>query len=628
MMFKPRKILSAIAVCALIPLAASAAGAPRYTGVKSFREAKASYYYDIGLTDDGGYIVAADSVPTGAADDYDDAMLVKYDNAGNVQWQKTYALDNHDAFMGVAQVDGGYIATGMAQAGDGWESEQQARIAMLDDEGEVLWDELYAEGDESAMFCDAAAIDGGYVAVGFLSENYFDQKALLARYSSDGTLQKTYTPYYGMFYRILKVDGGYIAAGEYYSTDEGADDDSGALLVKYNTNLDVAWQKKFPEYEHFSDVAADGGSFVAVGCTKEKDDSTGYKASDAAIAKVGPTGNKLWGKTFGGTEFDIFDGVAVVEGSYAAVGYSFSIDKDLAATPANDYDALMVMFDASGNNTWQAVYGGDNIERFTAAVFDGSKIVAAGAENYSFGDDFETINPYNAMIASYNVDGGDGFGIPEPEPQPTPTPEPEPTLPPVAEPEPTTPAPIPEPVPLQDGWQQRGDGWYYYRFGQPVKGWLRDGVTAYGAPRWYFLNETNGVMMSGWVKHDDNSTGVSAWYYMNRGGVMLTGWNRINSEWYYFKGSGAMSIGWQKVGHSWYYMAASGKMLTGWQKVGSGWYYMNASGKMLTGWQQIGDAATGASQWYWFDASGRMATGKQTIGGKAYNFSGSGALLQ
>lgn len=58
----------------------------------------------------------------------------------------------------------------------------------------------------------------------------------------------------------------------------------------------------------------------------------------------------------------------------------------------------------------------------------------------------------------------------------------------------------------ETGWFVTEDGnWCYYKDGQPVKGWIKDGEN------WYYLQEA------------EHTT------------VMLTGWQLIEEKWYYFQ---------------------------------------------------------------------------------------------
>ena len=156
------------------------------------------------------------------------------------------------------------------------------------------------------------------------------------------------------------------------------------------------------------------------------------------------------------------------------------------------------------------------------------------------------------------------------------------------------------------GWQQQDDGKRYYcaEDGTRVTGWLKYDK------KWYYLDETTGVMKTGWLT-DKNSR-----YFLDADGTMVTGWKKIGKDWYFFGTDGAMATGWKKVGKKWYYLEDSGAMATGWKKDGKIWYYLGSDGAMATGWKKVG------KDWYFLKANGAMAANEWIRG---YRLKASGA---
>lgn len=100
-----------------------------------------------------------------------------------------------------------------------------------------------------------------------------------------------------------------------------------------------------------------------------------------------------------------------------------------------------------------------------------------------------------------------------------------------------------------EGWVQLDGVWYFYRYGKPCTGWIRD-------------------------------CGVE--YYLDETGAAVTGWQEVD--------------GWQR------YFSPTGAMVTGWLTVEAGVQYRLSDGTAATGWQEIGGSR------YWFDDSGILAT--------------------
>ncbi|ABO49581.1 conserved hypothetical protein [Desulforamulus reducens MI-1] len=92
-------------------------------------------------TTDGGYIIAGESStynPTGS-----DAYLLKIDNAGNLQWEKTYGGNGWAVGKSVQQVpEGGYLLAGWTTAKDrrGFD----LYLVKTDEAGKKLWDKTLA----------------------------------------------------------------------------------------------------------------------------------------------------------------------------------------------------------------------------------------------------------------------------------------------------------------------------------------------------------------------------------------------------------------------------------------------------------------------------------------------------
>lgn len=113
-------------------------------------------------TSDGGFVTAGVTWSSGAGGE---ALIVKLDSGGTVQWQKTYGGSGYDEFNSIQQAgDGGLIAAGMtgsfgAGNGDLW-------VVRFDATGNVLWQKTY--GGSLAEWSNAVypASDSGFVVAG------------------------------------------------------------------------------------------------------------------------------------------------------------------------------------------------------------------------------------------------------------------------------------------------------------------------------------------------------------------------------------------------------------------------------------------------------------------------------
>ena len=144
------------------------------------------YANSIQQTKDDGYIVAGS---TGAGAAGPNMWVFKLDSAGGIEWQKTYGGDGFDTARDIQQTwDGGYIVAGYSDpAGNG---RNDIWAVKLDNAGAIEWHKTYGtEGWESARDIEQTR-DGGYILAG---DGYADD-AFLLKFDSAGGLewQKTY----------------------------------------------------------------------------------------------------------------------------------------------------------------------------------------------------------------------------------------------------------------------------------------------------------------------------------------------------------------------------------------------------------------------------------------------------
>jgi predicted secreted protein len=184
----------------------------------------ADWSFFVVQTSEGGYALAGNTGPIGAFDFW----LVKADDAGNMQWNKTYGGKGNDiAYSLVATSDGGYAIGGNTNsfgAGglDFW-------LVKTDDAGNMQWNKTYGgKGDDTEMNLIRTA-DGGYAITGYTSSfGAGGEDVWLVKTDADGNMQWNQT-YGGTgaeqgWSLIRTIDGGYAMAGYTYSFGAGSRD--------------------------------------------------------------------------------------------------------------------------------------------------------------------------------------------------------------------------------------------------------------------------------------------------------------------------------------------------------------------------------------------------------------------
>jgi len=114
-------------------------------------------------TNDGGYIFAANSFSFYPFNG--DYWVVKVDESGDVEWEKTYGRSIEDKVCSFdITSDGGYIVAGESFAGESGNSD--IWILKLSASGDILWQKAYTQGDRSRANCITALPEGGYAMAG------------------------------------------------------------------------------------------------------------------------------------------------------------------------------------------------------------------------------------------------------------------------------------------------------------------------------------------------------------------------------------------------------------------------------------------------------------------------------
>ena len=304
------------------------------------------------ITDDGGSLLigatnSTDGDITGLHGSANDLWVIKVDSMGLTQWQRTLGgISNDEAYSALQLSDGGFIIVGSANSADGDVSGHHGPSSMgdlwlvkLDSSGDLLWNHSF----------------GGV--------------------SSDRGLSIKPT-----------ADGGYILAGETYSSDGDVTSVHGqndAWVVKLDSVGDLEWQRAFGG--SFADVAnaalqlPDGG-FAVAGSTGSNDgDIVGsHGAMDGWVLRLDASGAVLWQRAFGGSGSDAFNAMVLdPNGGLVLAGQTTSNNGNVGQ-PHGAQDAWVVKLDLTGAILWQKTMGGSQNDAFLDIIStaDGGHVLA------------------------------------------------------------------------------------------------------------------------------------------------------------------------------------------------------------------------------------------------------------
>ena len=340
----------------------------------------------VAIAGDGSVYVTGVTRSFGAGGD--DALLLKYDANGVLQWQRTYGTapdaENSGSETGIdvaVAPDGTMVVLGNYRDGNIF-------VAKFGPAGNLIWDRTWG-GDQEGASAIAIAPDGTIYVSGITFSFDVDQgDAFLVSFSPGGTLnwQRTWG---GPFFDVARgvavaTDGGIFITGETVFTANAA------FAVKFAADGSVIWQREwglvgkggFPEDDDTDGnavaAAPDGGAYVVGAST-----GTGVDANLVAV-HFDSAGNFVWQRV-GGPGFGAAQDVAVgADGNIHVTGGILGADGN---PPGN---AFVWTLSASGKGSDAAVWGGDDpfqseSGQSIAAAPDGSVVFAgiAGASPYT-----------------------------------------------------------------------------------------------------------------------------------------------------------------------------------------------------------------------------------------------------
>lgn len=344
-------------------------------------------------TSDGGLFVVGYTTSYGAGGQ--DALMLKYDASGNIQWSETWGGTSNDFAMSGAQTsDGSYVVTGAtASFGD---ASGDAFLLKLDSSGSLQWSKLWGgsaaldEGEKVIQTSDGGFLVSG-VTIAYGTSGSKD--AIIIKYDSMGTIKWTST--WGgasseEAYSVIQTsDGGYAVTGLTQSYGAGGAD---IILLKFDSSGSLSWSRTWGSATNDAGTsivqAADGGYVIA-----------GYAAgfgaggTDAAILKFSSSGTLLWSKVWSGTAVDYFSDMdQTTDGGYVASGYTTSFGMG-----GNDH--LVVKFDSSGSLVWSYLFegsGNDSGYSISSDTLDNSISVAGYTSSYGSGSDDVLLLKYSS----------------------------------------------------------------------------------------------------------------------------------------------------------------------------------------------------------------------------------------
>ena len=251
--------------------------------------------YSICPAYDGGYMLCG--YTNNGSGGMLDVLLVKTNSNGNKEWSQTYGGGQNDRGYSVIQDDaGGYVITGYTFSYGGGNND--IWLIKVDDAGNMEWNRTFGGSNYEIGYCVQQTTDGGYVIAGKTSSATFGYVRLIKTDSLGN--QEWVKSYLGSAtscgYGVVQTaDGGYMITGSVYTQTPTSSSD--ICVIKTDAQGNLIWSDTFGDADEdigYSVASTLDGYYVIGGVLND----------DVWLRKINLTGNEIWTNTYGGSGFD------------------------------------------------------------------------------------------------------------------------------------------------------------------------------------------------------------------------------------------------------------------------------------------------------------------------------------
>lgn len=394
--------------------------------VKTYGGSKNDSAQSVTATTDGGYIILGhtqsnDNDITDKQDESFDYWILKFDANDQLQWQKTYGGSLDDRGNDIIETsDGGYAILGYSFSNNDDVSNnaglQDYWIVKLNTSGNILWEKSFGYQGADSGISLIETNDQGFLITGILD---------VTASGGEGNTQRTANRHAGGDYWALKLDisgnlewsryfggnftdtpygvvqtedNGFIIAGSSDSEDTDISGNIGTYdfwVIKISSSGDLVWEKSFggSQIDEARAIIKSGdGNYIIAGDTRSNDNDVSQTkgAADLWLIKISPTGNLIWEKTIGGSNFDVARAIENSQNNgFIISGSSRSSDIDVSENKGQN-DAWILKTDNNGNLLWETTVGGSNIDfSYDVAELANGSVIAIGDTASNDGDILE-----------------------------------------------------------------------------------------------------------------------------------------------------------------------------------------------------------------------------------------------
>ena len=259
-----------------------------------------------------------------------------------VIWEKRFGGNDFDELTSIIPISNkGYLIAGNSFSNISGDKTQVSWgyddfwVIKTDTSGNKVWDKRYGGTNEDKLLTVIDMQNGNFLLAG--------------NSSSNATGDKTENSRGGYDFWIVKIDS---SGNKIWDKRFGGN--SFDYLTSITTNRDGS-------------ILLGGSSFSSISGDKSQNTHGGF---DFWIVKIDMNGNKIWDKTFGGSDFDYLTAVIPIDqNNFLLSGYSkSSISGDKTQINKGESDFWIVKIDNNGNKIWDKSYGGSNEDKLYSIV--------------------------------------------------------------------------------------------------------------------------------------------------------------------------------------------------------------------------------------------------------------------
>ncbi|MHA1979455.1 MAG: hypothetical protein ACW98I_21325, partial [Candidatus Hodarchaeales archaeon] len=352
-----------------------------YGGVKSDSAS------DILHTKEGDFLIVGGTTSNGTGNS--DMWVVKTDNRGTIQWNRTYGGLEIDYAETIIQTsDGTFAILGNTRSyGAGW---SDLWLVKIDNQGRMLWNKTYGSSDNEYATGLLQTPDGGFLLAGNKHYSLGGINLWVVKTDSNGNVQwnQTYggnSPDYFSYSQqslIQTLDGGYALLG---NTESFGSMSTNIWLIKIDQEGVVQWTQIYGNSEVTTAgtlLQTETGCYVFVGGRA----SESTRDLNLWLMKTDTNGTMLWNHTYT---------VRKENSTFEVSSHSLIQTSDggffMASRSRYDpgsSDLWVVKTDSTGVLQWNQTYGGSDHEYMGGILqlSDNSIVLAGATMSYGMGE--------------------------------------------------------------------------------------------------------------------------------------------------------------------------------------------------------------------------------------------------